>query len=410
MKTIAAVAAVALTVSALVSAPVAAAPASDVSPRALVQKSFLVYGKYTSNDTADYGNARGIGNLRVSRGPVTDATGKKVGTITTVARVVAPGGKQDSELRDTQVQVQLKGGQIFAQAVNEDPRNANAKNYQVFPVTGGTGSYASARGTLALWPQGGSYRMLFDIFVETKLKSSTFSFTSIDDTGATGNAKQGLGDVALLAGTGADDSYILIATRVGSVIDAVDMQVFTADGSLFARTIGRSKSGRPQASTFAVLGGTGSYAGYRGDLRYSADGKTITARLAPPVGGSKRLEWFEDNGRNPVTTDITGGSFLGVPGSMFTTAAAKKKAGNYIASRITYAQVGGVVPVLTMIEQEFATATIIVTGITLGTGEDGTPVWRPVVGGSGDYGGAAGQVSSVKESDRVWRKTGRIWR
>jgi hypothetical protein len=411
-----ALAAAALAATALVAptATAAPAPAAEPTARTVVKKTFSFYAKFTSRQVAPYGNAKAIGDLTITQGTVSDMAGKKVGTLTTVLRVVAPSPKKDAELRDTQSQIQLKDGQIFAQSVNEDPKGKPPVDLHVMPVTGGTGAYASARGTLLMRKVGDKYLMAYDIFVDKDLKAQTFTFDNIVEAAHQGSAPQGIGDVSLLRATGATNSYVLIATRAGDargiVTDAVDMQVVTATGSLFARTIARGKAGPAQSSTFAVLGGTGSLSGYRGELTLSANGRSITAKLAAPSGSAKPLTWFEDAGRSPATVEIPGGTFLGVGGSMFKAAGDKKKSGDYFASRIEYDEIDGVTPVLTMLEQEFKTGTMIVTGITLSTGEDGAPVWRPIVGGTGDFGGAAGQVSSAQQSPTVWRKTGRFWR
>ena len=422
-KLVALAAGAALAATALVAVPATAAPAApsvsdpapaaEPTPRALAKKSFSFFAKFTSRQTVTYGNPKGIGDLKITQGTVTDTAGKKVGTLTTVMRVVAPSTKKDAELRDTQSQIQLKDGQIFAQAVNEDPKDGPPKTLHIMPITGGTGAYASARGTLLMRPVGDKFLLAYDFFVEKDLKSQTFSFDNIVESAYDGSGTQGIGDVALMRATGATDSYVLIATRAGDargvVTDAVDIEVVTDTGSLFARTIARSKSTTPQAATFAVLGGTGTLAGYRGELTLSANGRSITAKLAAPSGKAKPTTWFEDNGRG-ATVEVPGGTFLGAEGTMFKAADRKKKAGAFFASRIEYAEIDGVTPVLTMLEQEFTTGTMIVTGITTSTGQDGTPVWRPVIGGTGDVVGASGQVSSVEQSAGLWRKTGRYWR
>jgi len=420
-KLVALAAGAALAATALVAVPATAAPAPaspaptvEPTPRALVKKSFSFFAKFTIRQTVSYGNPKGVGDLKITQGTVTDTAGKKVGTLTTVMRVVAPSTKKDAELRDTQSQIQLKDGQIFAQAVNEDPKDGPPKTLHIMPVTGGTGAYASARGTLLLRPVGDKFLLAYDLFIEKDLKNQTFSFDNVVEAGYDGSGAQGIGDVALMRATGATDSYILIATRAGDsrgvVTDAVDIEVVTDTGSLFARTIARSKSSTPQAATFAVLGGTGSYAGYRGELTLSANGRSITAKLGAPAGKAKPTTWFEDDGRYSTPVEIPGGTMTGIEGAMFKAADRKKKAGSFFASRIEYAEIDGITPVLTMLEQEFTTGTMIVTGITTSTGADGTLIWRPIIGGTGDVGGASGQVSSVQEPSGVWRKSGRYWR
>ncbi|MFM8773564.1 MAG: hypothetical protein ACKOFP_06950, partial [Actinomycetota bacterium] len=245
------------------------------------------------------------------------------------------------------------------------------------------------------------------------LKTTPFSFGKVAQDAHAGDATQGIGDVSLLRATGADDSYILIATRAGDaggvVTDSVDMQVFTTSGSLFARAITRSKSGPSRSATFAVLGGTGTYSGYRGELTLSANGLGITAKLAAPSGGSKPLNWYETT-KTPTTVAIPGGSFLAAQGSMYSDAQQKKKLGDYFASQITYDEIDGVTPIMTMLEQDFKTGTMIVTGITLSAGTDVDSVVRPVIGGTGDTIGASGQVTSAQQAGGVWRKSARFWR
>ena len=387
-------------------APQAPAPAAQ----APVKKSFSYFATFTSRQVVSYGNPKGIGNLTITEGTITDGADAKAGTLTTVMRVVAPSPKKDAELRDTQSQIQLKDGQIFAQAVNEDPKGKPPVSLHIMPVTGGTGAYASARGTLLIRKVGNRYLMAYDLFIDKDLKTTPLTFSNIVTATAAGTAAQGIGNVALTRATGGANSYVSVATRAGAtrgaVTDAIDLQIYTATGSLFARTIARSKGGAARNQVFAVLGGTGSYAGHRGELTLSANGRSITAKLAAPGGSSKPLNWIETLG--PVTSvAIPGGTFRAAQGEMFADPARKKSLGAYFASETTYDVIDGVTPVVTMLEQEFATGTMIVTGISVATG---TAALRPIVGGSGDYGGAAGQVSSEEMPSGLWKKSARFWR
>ncbi|MGI9196929.1 MAG: allene oxide cyclase barrel-like domain-containing protein, partial [Candidatus Nanopelagicales bacterium] len=214
----AAVAAAAFAVPAAHAAPVApgaTAAAPQATPAATVKKVFTVFGKFTDRQTASYGAANGVGNLTVTRGTVSDSSGKNVGTLTTVIRVIAPSPKKDAELRDTQSSVTLKDGTIFAQAINEDPKDGPPKTLHIMPVVGGTGAYASARGTLIIYPMGDKYRMAYDLFVDKDLRPRTFSFDNVASASAAGDAPQGLGDLSMLRATGSAASYVLLATRAG---------------------------------------------------------------------------------------------------------------------------------------------------------------------------------------------------
>ena len=295
-------AAAALAATALVAAPATAAPAPAAEPtaRAVVKKTFSFYAKFTSRQVASYGNAKAIGDLTITQGTVSDMAGKKVGTLTTVLRVVAPSPKKDAELRDTQSQIQLKDGQIFAQSVNEDPKGKPPVDLHVMPVTGGTGAYASARGTLLIRKVGDKYLMAYDIFVDKDLKAQTFTFDNIVEAAHQGSAPQGIGDVSLLRATGAADSYVLIATRAGDargvVTDAVDMQVVTTTGSLFVRTIARSKAGPAQTSTFAVPSRS------RGSRTQAAIPPPSRSPEAPSSASADRCSRPPATRRSPATT------------------------------------------------------------------------------------------------------------
>jgi len=408
---IAVAASLVVTLSTVISIP--AVSALDPTPRATVKKSLTLYAQFTSRQEANYGNAQGVGNLMVTQGKVTDSAGEKVGTLTTVMRVISPAATKNFELRDTQSQIQLKDGQIFAQAVNKDPKSGPPKTVHVMPVTGGTGAYLSARGTLTLRPMGDKYLMTYDLHMEKGSKSTSFAFNNVVKKSATGDAPQGIGNVDLARATGDAHSYVTVATRVGSksstVTHSIDLEVETESGSLTARTISRT-SGVPKAQTYAILGGTGSYAGYGGELRLSADGRTISTKLIAPQGESRSTQWLEDNGRSVTSLDITGGTFLAAIGKQFRAQDSTKKSGEYTATRITYQEIDGVTPISTMLQQRFPQGTMIVSGITFSAGDDGKTVFRPIIGGIGGFSGANGQVSSLQESPDLWLKTGRIWR
>lgn len=400
-----------VTLSTVISIP--AVSALESAPRATVQKSLTLYAQFTSRQEANYGDAQGVGNLMVTQGKVTDSAGEKVGTLTTVMRVIAPAATKNFELRDTQSQIQLKDGQIFAQAVNEDPKSGPPNTVHVMPVTGGTGAYFSARGTLTLRPMGDKYLMTYDLHIEKQSKSTSFAFNNVVKKSAAGDAPQGIGNVDLARATGDTHSYVTVATRVGSksstVAHSIDLEVETETGSLTARTIART-SRVPKVQIYAILGGIGSYAGYGGELRLSADGRSISAQLIAPQGESKSTQWLEDNGRSVTSLDITGGAFLAATGKQFRAQDSTKKSGEYTATRITYQEIDGVTPVATMLQQRFPQGTMIVSGISFSAGDDGKPVYRPIIGGVGGFSGANGQVSSLQESPDLWLKAGRIWR
>lgn len=382
----------AVTATALVVAPASAAP----SPRDLVKDSFSLTGEFTGRVIDESGNPQGIGDLTVTTGKVSGSVGS--GTLTTVIRVVAPGKKSDAELRDTQSQVQLKKGQIFAQAVNEDPKGKPPQTLHIMPVVGGTGAYAGARGTLNLIPQGktGKYLFMYDVFVEKDLSKETFAF----DAPVSTTSGRGVGAVTLTRAARGETSYVAVATNIGSPRQSIDLQLFEGDSTIFARTIG-ARSSKPMA--FAILGGTGTYAGVRGELILSADGRTMTARVAKAGGGSKPLSW---NNVAKRAIDVTTDNEVGVYASgAITPARGNQPKGDYFATTLTYPEVDGVTPVIAMVEQGFTSGTMVVSGMLLGT----APARLPIIGGTGEYGGASGTVSGPTGSGTT-RITANFWR
>ena len=382
----------AVTATALVVAPASAAPA----PRDLVKDSFSLTGEFTGRVIDESGNPQGIGDLTVTTGKVSGSVGN--GTLTTVIRVVAPGKESDAELRDTQSQVQLKKGQIFAQAVNEDPKGKPPQTLHIMPVVGGTGAYAGARGTLNLIPQGksGEYLFMYDVFVEKDLSKETFSF----DAPVSTTSGRGVGAVTLTRAARDETSYVAVATNIGSPRQSIDLQLFEGDSTIFARTIG-ARSSKPMA--FAILGGTGTYAGVRGELILSADGRTMNARIAKAGGGSKPLSW---NNVSKRAVDVTTDNEVGVYASgAITPARGNQPKGDYFATTLTYPEVDGVTPVIAMVEQGFTSGTMVVSGMLLDT----EPARLPIIGGTGEYGGASGTVSGPTGSGTT-RITANFWR
>lgn len=387
----------ALAATALVALPATAAP---IEPR--TKKVYSLTAEFTGRQVLPSGNPRGVGDFTVTTGTVTGNEGN--GTLTTVLRVVAPGKKSDAELRDTQSQVQLKGGQLFAQAVNEDPKGKPPETLHIMPVVGGTGVYAGARGTLNLIPQGktGKYLMMYDVFVEKNLRKSTFAFPAP----VTERVGSGIGSVVLQRAVQDDVSYVSVATNLGSAKggtrQSIDLQVFDGDSTIFARTISPAAPRKPVS--YAVLGGTGDYAGARGELVVSTNGRSIETRIARPSGQARPLAW-NNIARSTVDDSTVTGTTSYASGTS-TPASGKQPKGDYFSSVLTYPAVDGVQPVITMFEQGFTTGTIVVTGITLA----GSPGRLAVIGGTGEYGGAAGSVGQSTTRPGVTRMTANFWR
>ena len=391
------VAATALAATAIVAVPAAAAPKESRN-----KKSFSLTGEFTNRQVLPSGNPRGIGDFTVTTGKVSGTEGN--GTLTTVIRVVAPGKKSDAELRDTQSQIQLKGGQIFAQAVNEDPKGKPPETLHIMPVIGGTGAYAGARGTLNLIPQGkgGRYLMMYDVFVEKNLRKATLNFPEP----VVERAGSGLGSVILKRAVQGDVSYISVATSLGGskggARQSIDLQVFDGESTIFARTIAPLSSRK--SVSYAILGGTGDYNGARGELVVSADGRTIETRVVLPRGSSKPLAW--NNVAKSTVDDSTATGTTSYSSGPTTPARGKQPKGDHFASVLTYPAVDGVQPVITMFEQGFTSGTMVISGMTL----VGTPGRLAIVGGTGEYGGATGSVGQSTVRPGTTRLTAGFWR
>lgn len=391
------VAATALAATTVVAVPAAAAPKE---PRN--KKSFSLTGEFTGRQIEPSGNPKGIGDFTATTGKVSGTEGN--GTLTTVIRVIAPGEKSDAELRDTQSQIQLKGGQIFAQAVNEDPKGKPPETLHIMPVVGGTGAYAGARGTLNLIPQGktGKYLMMYDVFVEKNLRKATLSFA----TPVVERAGSGLGSVVLKRAVQDDASYISVATNLGgsgrNARQSIDLQVFDGESTIFARTIAPLTSRKPVS--YAILGGTGDYNGARGELVVSTDGRSIETRVVLPGGKSKPLAW--NNIAKSTVDDSTATGTTSYSSGATTPARGKQPKGDHFASVLTYPPVDGVQPVITMYEQGFTNGTMVLTGMSLA----GTPGRLAIIGGTGEYGGATGSVAQSTVRPGVTRMTAAFWR
>ncbi|MGA0092467.1 MAG: hypothetical protein ACO3JT_09025 [Candidatus Nanopelagicales bacterium] len=391
-------AAVALAATGFVAVPAAAAPEQ---PRN--KKSFSLTGEFTGRQIKPSGNPNGIGDFTVTTGKVSGTEGN--GTLTTVIRVVAPGKKSDAELRDTQSQVQLKGGQIFAQAVNEDPKGKPPETLHIMPIVGGTGAYAGARGTLNLIPQGksGKYLMMYDVFVDKNLRKSTFTFPAP----VTERVGTGVGSVILKRAAQDDVSYISVATGLGSAKgsgsrQSIDLQIFDGESTIFARTIAPMTSRKPQS--YAILGGTGDYNGARGEIIVSADGRSIETRVALPGGKGKPLSW--NNVAKSTVDDSTATGTTSYSSGPTTPARGKQPKGDFFSSALAYPEIDGVTPVITMFEQGFTSGTMVITGMTLA----GTPGRLAIIGGTGEYGGAAGSVGLSSTRPGTTRLAATFWR
>jgi len=370
---------------ALTSVPPASSAVVKVDP-------FSVMADLGARTQLPGGRADGVGTLAVTTGSGTVGSAKA--TVVIVDRVVAPGGKKDSEIRDSQVTVVLKNGTVVAEAVDEDPKGGKPESLHILPVTGGTGAYASARGTVLMRPVGSKFLMAYDLFIEKTFRKKSFSFGDPVTTKTASGGSRGLGSLTMSRAEQGTTSYISISTSLGPQKkklpkQSIDLQIFDGDSTIFARGVSASTPASGKAVTLAILGGTGDYAGHRGEVTVAGDGRSLQLKLATPGGKAKPLGWTNKSKASYDDSTVLGQSLY----SNGTTSVAKSKARAkttpvYFTSSTTYPEIGGVTPVVTMVEQTLSTGTMLVTGMTLADAL--APL--PVIGGTGDYGGAMGQA------------------
>jgi len=385
---VAALVGAALTTSALVAAP---AQASTAEPRS--KEIFSLTAEFSTPRVLATGNARGVGDLTVSTSSVTGTSGS--GSATMLMRVLGPGGRSDSEMRDTQVQVQLRGGQIFAQGVTEDPKRKIPETLHILTINGGTGAYVGARGTLNLIRMARSTKhlMMFDFFTDRSLPRSTLTFASPVKV----TQGSGPGGITLARAVRDQRSYVSVATGLGSGRQGIDLQVFDGDSTIYARSVaGISATSR----SFAVLGGTGTYAGARGELILNASGQAMSVRVVKPRGKSASLAW-----RNNVKRGVSIGNGAYSSGDV-APARGNSPRGTFFSSTLTYPEVDGIVPVISMYSQSFTTGPLLAGGMHLG----GARLRIPVIGGTGEYAGATGSVAIDSRKPQQVRMSGTFWR
>ena len=361
---IASLACAALAATALVGAPASAAPKQILS----------LTGKFTQLQVVVPGDAKGIGAMGVSTASVKGVRSSRAATM--VTRVIAPGSKSDSEIRDTQIQVQFTKGTVIAQGVTEDPKGKLMKTPHVLSVVGGTGTYAGALGTLTVIPprRSGSMTLLFDFDVQRSLPRESLTFeapTSVIE--GTGN-----GSVTVTRAVQDVRSYVSITTRLGAS-QSTDVQLVNGTSTIVARAM--TKAG-VAARTFSVLGGSGSYEGAQGELLLSTNGRGVTLRVLLPRGKRTTLSW----GDSPTSTVNVGSAAFSRGASSKGTGIRNK--GSYYSSSIAYPAIDGITPVMHTYTQYFRTGVLVLSGMDLGV----TPLTLAMIGGTGGFVAARGSV------------------
>lgn len=147
MKKILALAVPAVLITALV-APVTAASAA---PRPADRTVFI---ERTFAEELDFGDpGTSVGDLRATRGVVRKSLeGKVIGRYTTTQWTIGPGGGMGLEERTITMEVTIGRNEVLMVSVYAAPQGSTPVDKVVYPIVGGTGKYAGARGTMTLVP------------------------------------------------------------------------------------------------------------------------------------------------------------------------------------------------------------------------------------------------------------------
>jgi len=421
---LAALAAMALVGTALVWAPAASA---NKSPQPRI---FTVFLSFADWETYPSGARGGRGDLSVFTGAVsTSYQGSRAGDYTITARVIDRdgSGRKAVDLRDLRIQVELSGGAVWAEGVVEDPTEKPPTGLHILPVIGGTGDYATARGTVIIRSLGnsGEYSLAYDVFVDPSLtrERTKLGPASVEVVGS--------------GAVGADDSDytdvqpgdVLVTTRSGGGVDAVitstviartrttsattvtyehEMVVIKDGGIALARGYTTQRAGQVPAATkasFAILGGTQDYQSRRGEVRFvpgRSGAMDLRMQWGPQAAGkSTKRGWFEQS-KSAMTIDTaTGGELTLDSGRMSNRRTKGTELGDYagwsraIASDM--ADSGGWIT--SSMEANFTQGTMMLAGFAPINAE--TRTWI-VLGGTGDFGGASGVATGVVKS-KTWK-------
>lgn len=128
-----------------------AAPVVEAAPRPADR---TVYIERTFAETVDLGvSGSSVGDLRATRGLVRKSLdGKVIGRYTTTQWTIGPGGERGFEERTITMEVAIGRNEVVMVSVYTAPKGETPVDKVVYPIVGGTGKYAGARGTMTLVP------------------------------------------------------------------------------------------------------------------------------------------------------------------------------------------------------------------------------------------------------------------
>jgi hypothetical protein len=230
--------------------------------------------------------------------------GQPVGAFATKAIVVIP-DNAGRERRDTTVEVSMPTGALFAQQIQDDPTGRPPDRSSEMVVLGGTGAFRNARGVVSIAPLGTQglklvWKLTPEIGIDPE-SATTIAFERIVDADISGQASNERnvltqdGSQGTLRMPGRDGRFTCGDTRLAQSMPGgigLDSWLCRYDlplGSVLVASFSQYRGGTQTSTTFTdmVLGGTGAYAGARGESvadYTSATAADVTLRLLKATG------------------------------------------------------------------------------------------------------------------------------
>jgi hypothetical protein len=402
--------------AALLAIALALAGAVAVTPSASANtqpRTFTVFLSFGKGEFVKTGAKKGVGDLGVFTGGVSESFGgARSGTYTVVTRVVSRTGSGANAIdtRDTRLQIRLAGGTVLAQAFVDDPSQRPLTGTHIMPVIGGTGTYKTARGTVILRPVGrtGTYALAFDVFIDSRTPQTKTSVSALSVTSFTGPTGDGIGASELAAGQTGPRSVVSVGTVVQRNKSAVtldsDVLITLPGGTVIARDVVAARRGKAVTARYAVIGGTGDYAGRRGEVRLVPQASQTRIELsltARPGGRATSERWCENSLRggeaNAVTPEVTTWK-----GRLRSSCNGGQDRGSVAGLLRSYPSIELgetiIAPQVVSSAQSFQLGTMATTGVLLSPGKSSQIA---IVGGTGSFGGAAGAVDVKGEFGSV---------
>lgn len=126
-------------------------PVASASPLSGETKSYTL--KVTEAYSVDLGDSGAShGDIAVRNGVIRSATGKKVGTFTSIQIIVGKDSTNATEDRQSSMQFNFAGGSIMTMGTIRAPQGGGLVTDHEFAVVGGTGKFAGAMGTMKVSP------------------------------------------------------------------------------------------------------------------------------------------------------------------------------------------------------------------------------------------------------------------